>query len=217
MATYDKLQADLQSIRDEIQAFLKSQAKVEEAQVFNSEEDIVRAQGSGGVNNLFDLSKHTKGVIGLGQASIITDYPRPFINPLEYKSIELSQEEIDKCRKACRSGNLKEVAEGNNPNLGDDMMDTGERTCGEYFVEYPSKGDDDIDCTNSKLHDEDERKLVCAMSTALVLKRPRECRLGVDSGEDMRIDDTSPKRYKKEAQLLLMAEAAGLPLPPTSP
>lgn len=88
-----------------------------------------------------------------------------------------------------------------------------ERDSGSYLVEFPYDEDAEIGNNNYTLQEEDEQKLALAMTTTLVLKRTRDSAFSATNEEDVQGDWYNTKKYKKDRQLLLMAEEAGLSTP----
>lgn len=214
-AAFEKLQTELQVLREEIQTHLAGKEKGKCSQNDKEKDVSEQTQRRGTELDRLNVLSMSKGVIGLGQSSIITDYPSSYTDPAEYSSISLSQAEIGKCKAACTIKDLTKNREEFSFEVEVGKQKTVEGASGRYFVEFPLEEDDRMEITNNTLQEEEEKKLALAMTTTLVLKRPREYNIDDSNDDDILEHWCNSKRYKKETHLLLMTEEAGLTMPPT--
>lgn len=151
IAAYDKIQAGVQALRAEIQNHFPGNDQGECSQ--SGQNVYFESQGrkKGEERDRMDIFGMTKGVIGLGQSAIITEYPGNYINPIEYSSITLSQAEIDKCKVACTGIDPVEDKKGTSPRAAVDNQRSIERDSGSYLVEFPSDEDAEIGNNNYTL------------------------------------------------------------------
>lgn len=166
-----------------------------------------------------------QGCAGLKQQWVTVDHHSPPESPAKYISVQLSREDIKRCRGKC---GLRTYRRKNKHYTEDVIMEdkAKEKLSGlPYTVEFPSDEDKENTC---RLGDEEENALMVRVSNSLTLKRPRN-----DMEEEREeVEMTQKKEEQKRARLwgqpkyddimvesthFCMAEEAGHPLPPTSP
>lgn len=179
---YDQMQSDLLALRKEVAALYEDRGKSEikncqtgspshpSPTTVDLQEHLSRPGLGPNSLGLLDLEKED---IGLKNPIALLDYPCP---PERHKSIQLSEQEIKKCRAIC------EVYFNGDKNKRQARKVTLCKMVGEdcpvdkheYMVEFPN---DELEVPNfisTKLGEDEETGLAEKVSKALILKRPRE-------------------------------------------
>lgn len=170
--------------------------------------------------------------IGLKADVISMDYLSPQASPIRYHNLELTQEEVDKCKKVIEAQsfergqnitggqrNYKETAKEKEEELG-------------YYVVFPEDEEGKKDKMEKVLPKEEEMALVTVVNKSLSLKRVRERNQEQGLEERLKEDCREMKKAKQSLDWVsgntlndqetqhsydMMAEEAGLIMPHLAP
>lgn len=201
IAAYATLQADIQAIRDDLLTHLEGK----KALGFSS---FVRAQSGPEVFYPSGLGEHLSGP---GEFLKVLNEPTLNIHPMEFTSIVLGPEAVDKCKRACVHvhPNSKDLTSSPRNKKRKYLAKKGDN----YFVEFPPDDEEDSILPTVSIQEEEEKHLSVSMTRTLVLKRPRDYNDPVVG--DAESEEDLAKRQRKGKQMLITAEEAGLSTPPT--
>lgn len=195
---YGKLQIDMQALTEEIRAYW------EDRKTTAQKEDMAQEE-----------IQRNEWVQCFG--------PDKLWNPIEYRSISLTQEEVEKCRRQC-----EKLGQSESGNIAMGQGDTLEKKEQCYKVDFPSDDENDSRVSHHILGAEEEQSLVVSIVNTLSLKRQRQ-EEGTVEQEEESANGSSTKRarlcWTNEREDMetdisyqkLQTEEAGQAMPPTQP